>query len=56
MHAVREIKQIKDQIEQNRQHLRRLVEKHGMHDDKVLKQSMVLDELINKYIRLREKH
>jgi enamine deaminase RidA (YjgF/YER057c/UK114 family) len=53
---VREIKQIKDQIEQNRQHLRRLVERHGMHDDKVLKQSMVLDELINKYTRLIEKY
>lgn len=56
MHAVKEIKQIKNQIEQNRQNLRRMVEKHGMHDDKVLKQSMVLDELINKYNRLIEKY
>ncbi|MFE6079034.1 aspartyl-phosphate phosphatase Spo0E family protein [Paenibacillus sp. NPDC057886] len=54
---MREPRILRDQIEQNRQHLRWLVEKHGMHDDKVLKQSsMVLDELINKYIRLREKH
>jgi enamine deaminase RidA (YjgF/YER057c/UK114 family) len=55
VHAVREIQQIKDQIEQNRQNLRRLAEKHGMHSDKVLRQSMVLDELINKYIQLKTK-
>ncbi|MDK8192861.1 aspartyl-phosphate phosphatase Spo0E family protein [Paenibacillus sp. UMB7766-LJ446] len=52
---MREIQQIKDQIEQNRQNLRRLAEKHGMHSDKVLRQSMVLDELINKYIQLKTK-
>ncbi|MEC0126026.1 aspartyl-phosphate phosphatase Spo0E family protein [Paenibacillus pabuli] len=50
---MRGIKQIKDQIEQNRQDLQRLVLKHGMHDNKVLQQSMVLDELINKYNRIK---
>ncbi|WP_326064257.1 aspartyl-phosphate phosphatase Spo0E family protein [Paenibacillus taichungensis] len=53
---VREPIILRDQIEQSRQELRRLVERHGMHDDKVLKQSMVLDELINKYTRLIEKY
>ncbi|QOS76487.1 aspartyl-phosphate phosphatase Spo0E family protein [Paenibacillus sp. JNUCC31] len=48
-----ELEQIRDQIEQNRQDMRRLVEKYGINDDKVLQQSMMLDELINKYIRLK---
>lgn len=46
---MRELEQIRDQIEQNRQELRRLVENHGMCEDRVLQQSMLLDELINKY-------
>lgn len=52
MHAVSELIQIRDQIEQSKQHLCLLVEEHGMQDYKVLQQSRVLDELINRYIRL----
>jgi len=48
---VRVPKQIRDQIEQNRKELSRLAADHGMHDQKVLHQSMVLDELINEYYR-----
>ncbi|PIH56458.1 aspartyl-phosphate phosphatase Spo0E family protein [Paenibacillus sp. LK1] len=55
MHAVREPKQIRDQIEQNRHELSRLAEYHGMQDYKVLQQSMVLDELINEYNRFKYK-
>ncbi|WP_440115577.1 aspartyl-phosphate phosphatase Spo0E family protein [Paenibacillus sp. QZ-Y1] len=47
---------LKDQIEQGRQELSRLVGNHGMHDDKVLQQSMILDELINEYNRCRSEH
>ncbi|GGH63566.1 aspartyl-phosphate phosphatase Spo0E family protein [Paenibacillus silvae] len=47
--------QIKDRIERNRQELRRLAENHGMQDNKVLEQSMVLDELINEYYRFQYK-
>ena len=48
--------QIKDRIERDRQKLRRLAENHGMQDNKVLEQSMVLDELINEYYRFQYKH
>nr|WP_154892023.1 aspartyl-phosphate phosphatase Spo0E family protein [Paenibacillus xylanexedens] len=48
--------QIKDRIERDRQKLRRLAENHGMQDNKVLEQSMVLDELINEYYRFKYKH
>ncbi|WP_353959099.1 aspartyl-phosphate phosphatase Spo0E family protein [Paenibacillus sp. PK1-4R] len=47
-----ELIQIRDQIEQSKQHLCLLVEEHGMQDYKVLQQSRVLDEQINRYIRL----
>ncbi|MBR2565787.1 MAG: aspartyl-phosphate phosphatase Spo0E family protein [Paenibacillus sp.] len=47
--------QIKDRIERDRQKLRQLAENHGMQDDKVLKQSMILDELINEYYRFQYK-
>ncbi|MCZ1263734.1 MULTISPECIES: aspartyl-phosphate phosphatase Spo0E family protein [Paenibacillus] len=50
---MREPKQIRDQIEQNRHELSRLAEYHGMQDYKVLQQSMVLDELINEYNRFK---
>lgn len=55
VHAVSEPKQIRDQIEQNRHELSRLAENHGMQDNKVLRQSMVLDELINEYNRFKYK-
>ncbi|MEK4371150.1 aspartyl-phosphate phosphatase Spo0E family protein [Paenibacillus sp. FSL R5-0473] len=47
--------QITDKIERNRQELSRLAENHGMQDNKVLRQSMVLDELINEYYRFKYK-
>ncbi|GAS84770.1 aspartyl-phosphate phosphatase Spo0E family protein [Paenibacillus amylolyticus] len=47
-----ELIQIRDQIEQSKQYLSLLAEQHGMQDYKVLQQSRVLDELINRYIRL----
>ncbi|KOY17249.1 aspartyl-phosphate phosphatase Spo0E family protein [Paenibacillus xylanivorans] len=52
---MREPKQIRDQIEQNRHELSRLAQNHGMQDYKVLQQSMVLDELINEYNRFKYK-
>lgn len=55
VHAVSEPKQIRDQIERNRHELSRLAENHGMQDNKVLRQSMVLDELINEYNRFKYK-
>ncbi|WP_139209435.1 MULTISPECIES: aspartyl-phosphate phosphatase Spo0E family protein [unclassified Paenibacillus] len=48
---MREPRILRDQIEQSRQELRRLVERHGMHDDRVLQQSRILDELINEFNR-----
>ncbi len=56
VYAVSEPLQIKDRIERDRQKLRRLAENHGMQDNKVLEQSMVLDELINEYYRFQYKH
>ncbi|WP_026081340.1 aspartyl-phosphate phosphatase Spo0E family protein [Paenibacillus sp. PAMC 26794] len=47
--------QITDKIERNRQELSRLAENHGMQDNQVLRQSMVLDELINEYYRFKYK-
>lgn len=55
VHAVSEPIQITDKIERNRQELSRLAENHGMQDNKVLRQSMVLDELINEYYRFKYK-
>lgn len=55
VYAVSEPLQIKDRIEQNRQELRWLAENHGMQDNKVLEQSMILDELINEYYRFQYK-
>ncbi|KOY17245.1 aspartyl-phosphate phosphatase Spo0E family protein [Paenibacillus xylanivorans] len=42
---------LKDQIEQGRQELSRLVDQYGIPSVKVLEQSMALDELINEYNR-----
>lgn len=55
VHAVSEPVQITDKIERNRQELSRLAENHGMQDNKVLQQSMLLDELINEYNRFKYK-
>nr|WP_211084549.1 aspartyl-phosphate phosphatase Spo0E family protein [Paenibacillus xylanexedens] len=55
VHAVSEPVQITDKIERNRQELSRLAENHGMQDNQVLRQSMVLDELINEYNRFKYK-
>ena len=55
VHAMNEPRQIKDKIERNRHELSRLAENHGMQDNKVLRQSMVLDELINEYNRFKYK-
>ncbi len=55
VHAVSEPIQITDKIERNRQELSRLAENHGMQDNQVLRQSMVLDELINEYYRFKYK-
>ena len=43
---------MKEQIEQGRQELSRLVEQYGIPNVKVLEQSMALDELINEYNRV----
>lgn len=51
VHAMRELSILKDQIEQGRQELSRLVDQYGIPNVKVLEQSMVLDELINEYNR-----
>ncbi|GEM_PF-1005313 len=56
VHAMSEPKQIKDKIERNRHELSRLAENHGMQDNKVLQQSMLLDELINEYNRFKYKN
>lgn len=51
VHAMRERSILKDQIEQGRQELSRLVDQYGIPSVKVLEQSMALDELINEYNR-----
>ncbi|APO43521.1 MULTISPECIES: aspartyl-phosphate phosphatase Spo0E family protein [Paenibacillus] len=48
---MRERSILKDQIEQGRQELSRLVDQYGIPNVKVLEQSMALDELINEYNR-----
>ncbi|SCY59035.1 Spo0E like sporulation regulatory protein [Paenibacillus polysaccharolyticus] len=48
---MRELSILKDQIEQGRQELSRLVDQYGIPNVRVLEQSMVLDELINEYNR-----
>ncbi|WP_433749783.1 Spo0E family sporulation regulatory protein-aspartic acid phosphatase [Paenibacillus amylolyticus] len=48
---MRELSILKDQIEQGRQELSRLVDQYGIPNVKVLEQSMALDELINEYNR-----
>ncbi|WFR63394.1 aspartyl-phosphate phosphatase Spo0E family protein [Paenibacillus amylolyticus] len=48
---MRERSILKDQIEQGRQELSRLVDQYGIPSVKVLEQSMALDELINEYNR-----
>jgi len=48
---MRELSILKDQIEQGRQELCRLVDQYGIPNVKVLDQSMALDELINEYNR-----
>ncbi|MGQ8873711.1 Spo0E family sporulation regulatory protein-aspartic acid phosphatase [Paenibacillus sp. TSA_86.1] len=48
---MRELSILKDQIEQGRQELSRLVDQYGIPNVKVLEQSMALDELINDYNR-----
>lgn len=48
---MREWSILKDQIEQGRQELSRLVDQYGIPNVKVLEQSMALDELINEYNR-----
>ncbi|MDN4602540.1 MULTISPECIES: aspartyl-phosphate phosphatase Spo0E family protein [Paenibacillus] len=48
---MREQSILKDQIEQGRQELSRLVDQYGIPNVKVLEQSMALDELINEYNR-----
>lgn len=49
---MRERSILKEQIEQGRQELSRLVEQYGIPNVKVLEQSMALDELINEYNRV----
>ncbi|ETT42267.1 aspartyl-phosphate phosphatase Spo0E family protein [Paenibacillus sp. FSL H7-689] len=49
---MRERSILKDQIEQGRQELSRLVDQYGIPNVKVLEQSMALDELINEYNRV----
>ncbi|PZT52269.1 aspartyl-phosphate phosphatase Spo0E family protein [Paenibacillus silvae] len=49
---MRELSILKDQIEQGRQELSRLVDQYGIPNVKVLEQSMALDELINEYNRV----
>ncbi|WP_313960298.1 aspartyl-phosphate phosphatase Spo0E family protein [Paenibacillus xylanexedens] len=51
VHAMRELSILKDQIEQGRQELSRLIDQYGIPNVKVLEQSMALDELINEYNR-----
>jgi len=51
VHAMRELSILKDQIEQGRQELSRLVDQYGIPNVKVLEQSMALDKLINEYNR-----
>ncbi|MBT2282255.1 aspartyl-phosphate phosphatase Spo0E family protein [Paenibacillus polymyxa] len=46
---MRELSILKDQIEQGRQELSRLVDQYGIPNVKVLEQSMALDKLINEY-------
>ncbi|OME95603.1 aspartyl-phosphate phosphatase Spo0E family protein [Paenibacillus sp. FSL H7-0942] len=48
---MRELSILRDQIEQGRRELYRLVEKHGIPNVEVLQQSKALDELINEYNR-----
>ncbi|TDL63263.1 aspartyl-phosphate phosphatase Spo0E family protein [Paenibacillus amylolyticus] len=48
---MRELSILKDQIEQGRQELSRLVDQYGIPNVKVLEQSMALDKLINEYNR-----
>ncbi|WP_458125022.1 Spo0E family sporulation regulatory protein-aspartic acid phosphatase [Paenibacillus sp. Z3-2] len=48
---MRERSILKDQIEQGRQELSRLVDQYGIPNVKVLEQSKALDELINEYNR-----
>ncbi|WP_342553896.1 aspartyl-phosphate phosphatase Spo0E family protein [Paenibacillus sp. FSL R7-0652] len=49
---MRELSILKDEIEQGRQELSRLVDQYGIPNVKVLEQSMALDELINEYNRV----
>nr|WP_154984963.1 aspartyl-phosphate phosphatase Spo0E family protein [Paenibacillus xylanexedens] len=48
---MRKLSILKDQIEQGRQELSRLVDQYGIPNVRVLEQSMALDELINEYNR-----
>ncbi|WP_345774773.1 aspartyl-phosphate phosphatase Spo0E family protein [Paenibacillus amylolyticus] len=52
VHAMRELSILKDQIEQGRQELSRLVDQYEISNIKVIEQSMALDELINEYNRV----
>ncbi|MDQ0723088.1 aspartyl-phosphate phosphatase Spo0E family protein [Paenibacillus sp. W4I10] len=49
---MRELSNLKDQIEQGRQELSRLVDLYEIPNIKVIEQSMALDELINEYNRV----
>jgi len=49
---MRELSNLKDQIEQGRLELSRLVDLYEIPNIKVLEQSMALDELINEYNRV----
>ncbi|WFA83781.1 aspartyl-phosphate phosphatase Spo0E family protein [Paenibacillus amylolyticus] len=49
---MRELSILKDQIEQGRQELSRLVDQYEISNIKVIEQSMALDELINEYNRV----
>ncbi|WP_339298913.1 aspartyl-phosphate phosphatase Spo0E family protein [Paenibacillus sp. FSL R5-0623] len=49
---MRELSNLKDQIEQGRQELSRLVNQYEISNIKVIEQSMALDELINEYNRV----
>ncbi|WP_336763965.1 aspartyl-phosphate phosphatase Spo0E family protein [Paenibacillus sp. USHLN196] len=49
---MRELSNLKDQIEQGRQELSRLVDQYEIPNIKVIEQSMALDELINEYNRV----
>ncbi|KLU58433.1 hypothetical protein EL84_01385 [Paenibacillus sp. VT-400] len=49
---MRELSILKNQIEQGRQELSRLVDQYEISNIKVIEQSMALDELINEYNRV----